>query len=95
MAQANTTKEQLYLDENVKTIKELPHDLIRLCCSYQQLNHQFEDRFRSSQQSYQLFENQSLYGHFCIYPCTYFYSFVISLKSLYIEIVIKIMVNGQ
>ena len=61
MAEANTTKEQLYLEENVKTIKELPHDLIRLCSSYKELNNQFEERFKLSQHSFQSFlENQSL-----------------------------------
>ena len=61
MAEANTTKEQLYLEENVKTIKELPHDLIRLCCSYQELNNKFEEKFKFTQNSYQLFQSQSMY----------------------------------
>mmetsp|Transcript_40926 Transcript_40926/g.36109 ORF Transcript_40926/g.36109 Transcript_40926/m.36109 type:complete len:141 (-) Transcript_40926:183-605(-) len=60
MAEANTPKEQLYLEENVKIIKELPHDLIRLCCSYQQLNNKFEEKFKLNQTEYQSFQNQSM-----------------------------------
>ena len=75
MAEANTSKEQLYLEENVKTIKELPHDLIRLCCSYQHLNNQFEEKFKLSQNSYQLFQNQSMYYY------VLFFLYIISLHS--------------
>lgn len=68
MAEANTKHKQLYLQENVKIIKELPHDLIRLCSSYQHLNDKFEENFIKTQQAFKSFENYSMYViYFFIY----------------------------
>ena len=61
MAEANTKQKELYLEENVKSIKELPHDLVRLCSSYQELNNKFEENFKMAHTAYTAFENQSLY----------------------------------
>eukprot|EP00484_Ammonia_sp_Unknown_P028473 CAMPEP_0197033052 /NCGR_PEP_ID=MMETSP1384-20130603/11563_1 /TAXON_ID=29189 /ORGANISM="Ammonia sp." /LENGTH=143 /DNA_ID=CAMNT_0042462799 /DNA_START=27 /DNA_END=458 /DNA_ORIENTATION=+ len=60
MAEANTKHKELYLEENVKRIKELPHDLIRLCTSYEHLNEQFETNFTNAHGSFLAFQSQAM-----------------------------------
>lgn len=53
---ANQKKDKpLFLEENVKLIKTLPSDMIRLCNAYEVLNEKFETSFKSSVNSTQEF----------------------------------------
>eukprot|EP01083_Nonionella_stella_P172985 595251_1 len=63
MAEANSKERQLYLEENVKLLKQLPNDLIRLSNSYQELNRNFEENLKMADNSFKAFENQSKIQH--------------------------------
>eukprot|EP01084_Bolivina_argentea_P149594 261307_1 len=51
---------ELYLDENVKILKELPNDMIRLCNSYTDLNKRMEENLKMSHNAFKDFENESM-----------------------------------
>mmetsp|Transcript_51891 Transcript_51891/g.85914 ORF Transcript_51891/g.85914 Transcript_51891/m.85914 type:complete len:148 (+) Transcript_51891:113-556(+) len=59
MAEANTKDKRLYLEENVKRIKQLPHDIVRVCSSYDVLNQKCEQDFENAHQLFTTFQNQT------------------------------------
>ena len=60
MAEANTKHTKVYLEENVKRIKLLPHDMVRLCSSYEILNKKYEENVRSSHDAFQALKDETM-----------------------------------
>ena len=72
MADANSKDilKELYLEENVKLMKQLPNDIIRSITSVEMLNDRFKENFKSAHNAFSAFQNQSKYVGSVPNPCT-------------------------